>query len=52
MFGREPLPADSPLAGVPNLILTPHIGGVTREANARVSMMIAREVRQSLEDIA
>ncbi|WP_432262631.1 hydroxyacid dehydrogenase [Cupriavidus sp. TMH.W2] len=52
VFAREPLPADSPLAGAPNLILTPHIGGVTREANARVSMMIAREVRQSLEELA
>uniref|UniRef100_UPI003F49468A hydroxyacid dehydrogenase n=1 Tax=Cupriavidus necator TaxID=106590 RepID=UPI003F49468A len=52
VFAREPLPVDSPLAGAPNLILTPHIGGVTREANARVSMMIAREVRQSLEELA
>lgn len=52
VFAGEPLPAGSPLIGAPNLILTPHIGGVTREANARVSMMIAREVRQSLEEIA
>ncbi|WP_354684989.1 hydroxyacid dehydrogenase [Cupriavidus necator] len=49
VFEREPLPPDSVLAGVPNLILTPHIGGVTREANARVSMMIAQQVRQTLE---
>ncbi|SDY75802.1 (S)-sulfolactate dehydrogenase [Jannaschia faecimaris] len=40
----EPLGADNPFAGVPNLILTPHIGGVTREANARVSEMTARRV--------
>ncbi|MFS8976890.1 hydroxyacid dehydrogenase [Cupriavidus necator] len=52
VFEREPLPADSVLADVPNLILTPHIGGVTREANARVSMMIAREVRQTLEALS
>ncbi|KAI3603818.1 D-3-phosphoglycerate dehydrogenase (plasmid) [Cupriavidus necator H850] len=51
VFAREPLPVGSPLADAPNLILTPHIGGVTREANARVSMMIAREVRQSLEEL-
>ena len=51
VFASEPLPAGSALRGVPNLILTPHVGGVTREANARVSMMIAREVRQSLEQM-
>jgi len=49
VFGNEPLPAGSPLANAPNLILTPHIGGVTQEANARVSMMIANEVRKTLE---
>lgn len=49
VFESEPLPAGSPLANAPNLILTPHIGGVTQEANARVSMMIANEVRKTLE---
>jgi (S)-sulfolactate dehydrogenase len=48
VFEREPLPAGSPLAGVPNLILTPHIGGVTREANARVSTLIADKVAAHL----
>lgn len=52
VFEREPLPADSVLAGVPNLILTPHIGGVTREANVRVSLMIAQQVRQTLEALS
>ncbi|MEM5430090.1 hydroxyacid dehydrogenase [Cupriavidus oxalaticus] len=51
VFEHEPLPAGSVLADVPNLILTPHIGGVTQEANARVSMMIAQQVRQTLEDM-
>jgi (S)-sulfolactate dehydrogenase len=41
VFAREPLGAGSPLAGCPNLILTPHVAGVTREANARVSALIA-----------
>lgn len=49
VFEAEPLSAGSPLANAPNLILTPHIGGVTQEANARVSMMIADEVRKTLE---
>ncbi|MCL4184042.1 MAG: hydroxyacid dehydrogenase [Burkholderiaceae bacterium] len=41
VFEDEPLAAGSALAGAPNLILTPHIGGVTRESNERVSALIA-----------
>ena len=29
VFEKEPLPADSPLRGIPNLILTPHLGAST-----------------------
>ena len=49
VFEREPLPAGSPLAGVPNVLLTPHIAGVTQESNVRVSGMIADRVLASLE---
>ena len=48
VFEAEPLPAGSPLAGAPNLVLTPHIAGVTRESNARVSTLIAAKVAQAL----
>jgi (S)-sulfolactate dehydrogenase len=48
VFEAEPLPAGSPLAGVPNLVLTPHVAGVTRESTERVSAMIAREVAAAL----
>jgi phosphoglycerate dehydrogenase-like enzyme len=30
VFGTEPLPADSPLWGLPNVLLTPHVSAVTR----------------------
>jgi len=49
VFAAEPLPAGSPLAGCPNLVLTPHIAGVTRESNARVSTLIADMVATALE---
>jgi phosphoglycerate dehydrogenase-like enzyme len=29
VFATEPLPAESPLWGLPNVILTPHVGGVS-----------------------
>ena len=48
VFDDEPLRAGSPLAGAPNLILTPHIGGVTRESNERVSSLIAERIRAFL----
>lgn len=48
VFEREPLPAGSPLAGCPNLILTPHIAGVTAESNERVSSMIAQSIIRAL----
>ena len=48
VFDQEPLAAGSPLAGAPNLILTPHIAGVTLESNERVSALIAERVAAAL----
>ena len=48
VFATEPLPASDVFTGCPNLILTPHIAGVTFEANARVSLMIADAVIKAL----
>lgn len=48
VFEDEPLGADHPFKGAPNLILTPHIAGVTAEANTRVSEMTARTVARHL----
>lgn len=44
VFANEPLAQGSPLADAPNLLLTPHIAGVTVESNTRVSAMIAERV--------
>jgi len=49
VFEDEPLPAHSRLEGIPNLYLTPHIAGLTEEANARTGELIASRIRQALE---
>ena len=48
VFGTEPLPASPHFEGCPNLILTPHVAGVTAEANERVSFLIADKVLEAL----
>jgi (S)-sulfolactate dehydrogenase len=48
VFEDEPLKADGMFVGCPNLLLTPHIAGVTRESNERVSMLIAKKVLEAL----
>jgi (S)-sulfolactate dehydrogenase len=50
VFEQEPLPAGSPLAAAPNLLLTPHIAGVTQESNRRVSALIADAVSRALRE--
>jgi len=44
VFASEPLGADNPFGGLDNLILTPHIAGVTEDSNVRVSALIADRV--------
>ena len=48
VFSEEPLRAGSPLDGAPNLLLTPHVSGLTRESNERVGAMIAAGVVAAL----
>lgn len=48
VFEDEPLTAHSRLAGIPNLYLTPHVAGLTEEANARTGELVARLVRSAL----
>ena len=48
VFAQEPLKSGSGLAGAPNLILTPHVAGITLESNERVSSLVAERVAAHL----
>ena len=50
VFEAEPLTAEgaAKFKGLSNLILTPHIAGVTVESNTRVSALTAQNVRRAL----
>lgn len=50
VFESEPLNAGSgaAFANIPNLLLTPHIAGITEEANERVSRLTAENVLKHL----
>lgn len=52
VFATEPLSAAAARVfdGVPNLILTPHIAGVTQEGNTRVSDVTVKNVMEELAD--
>lgn len=52
VFENEPLTAQASqkFQGIKNLILTPHIAGVTVESNIRVSALIAERVLKKLND--
>jgi len=50
VFAVEPLTAEAARVfdGAPNLVLTPHIAGVTQEGNGRVSTLTVAQVRDAL----
>ncbi len=48
VFETEPLPEDSPLRRLPNLIVTPHLGASTAEAQESVGIEIAQSIRAAL----
>lgn len=41
---KEPPDSDDPLGLLPNVILTPHIAGITHESSQRVAELIFEEV--------
>ena len=48
VFETEPLVADSPLRDVPGIVLTPHLGASTVEAQIGVSVDVAEGIRAAL----
>ncbi|HVL87936.1 MAG TPA: hydroxyacid dehydrogenase [Candidatus Thermoplasmatota archaeon] len=48
VFSTEPLAPDSPLARLPNVILTPHVGANSREAQAAAGRIVAEQVLKVL----
>ncbi|MGA1323013.1 MAG: hydroxyacid dehydrogenase [Burkholderiaceae bacterium] len=52
VFETEPLPEPSPLAGLENVIVSPHISGVTQDSNQRVSGLIAERIAHELHQLS
>lgn len=50
VFESEPLPPDSPLLGAPGLVLSPHLGASTDEAQIRVALQVAESIKTALVD--
>jgi D-3-phosphoglycerate dehydrogenase / 2-oxoglutarate reductase len=48
VFDTEPLPADHPLRSAPNVVLTPHMGASTHEAQRNVAVDVSEAVRDAL----
>ncbi|MGE0159073.1 MAG: D-2-hydroxyacid dehydrogenase [Gemmatimonadales bacterium] len=52
VFAEEPLPSDHPLWRFPNVLVTPHVSGVTRGFWRRETDLILRNLRRYLDGAA
>ena len=50
-FEGEQLPAGHPLLSMPNVVLTPHIGGATYDTEARGTLMVADDIERLMQGI-
>jgi phosphoglycerate dehydrogenase-like enzyme len=48
VFPEEPLPEDSPLWKAPNLVLTPHISGISTKFDERILQLFLENLRRYL----
>ena len=48
VFTQQPLPTDSPLYGMENVLLSPHMAGVTDDSLRAMGSSVARQARQIL----
>lgn len=48
VFDEEPLPSSSPLFGLPNVLLAPHVAGATREARYEQGRTVVDEIERHL----
>jgi phosphoglycerate dehydrogenase-like enzyme len=48
VFEKEPLPADSPLRKMPNVLLAPHVAGQTHEALVKIAICGAEQMLDEL----
>ncbi|MBW1863246.1 MAG: hydroxyacid dehydrogenase [Deltaproteobacteria bacterium] len=48
VFVHEPPAIDNPLLGLDNVIVTPHMGGITEEAMSRTAMMAVEDILRVL----
>jgi D-3-phosphoglycerate dehydrogenase / 2-oxoglutarate reductase len=51
VYATEPMAADNPLRTAPNLVLTPHLGASTSEAQDRVGLEMAEQVVMALSGV-
>ena len=51
VYATEPMAADNPLRGAPNLVLTPHLGASTEEAQDRVGVEMAEQLLMALSGV-
>ena len=51
VYSTEPMGSDNPLRDAPNLVLTPHLGASTAEAQDRVGMEMAEQVVMALAGV-
>ena len=51
VYSAEPMAADNPLRDAPNVVLTPHLGASTSEAQDRVGLEMAEQVVMALAGV-